>query len=292
MSTYMEAFPAGSAQHPMQPTPPPMGQMSGPYAVGAPSGGYAQPMAPTPSAGMPLATPAAGASGLYAPSGSTLAPKKSKVGVIVAIVAVLAVGGGIAAFVLLQKGDGQSAGGGSGSAIAQTGSSGSQAVTPPDHGSGTTVAAAGSGSAVAAGSAGSAVEAAGSGSAGSAGPAENIVKVTTVPFVDEFTVVAEDGSKIDDGNAPAEVPVPIDGTRTIIIKAKGYKDKKTTIAGRKPEIMVKIEPLQKAGHVNPPPHPPTPGHPDCSAKVLDPNDARCRSEYCSHHPDDMNCQLQ
>src|SRR6266850_7913854 len=127
MSTYMEAFPVGSAQHMAQPTPGPlMRPMSGPHAatvaVGGPSGAYAPPG----SQPMPFhAVAAAQSSGLYA------APvaKKSKLGLIIALVAVVIVGAAIAVVVVTQNGKQPGPGPGSGSG------SGSQTASE-DHGSG------------------------------------------------------------------------------------------------------------------------------------------------------------
>ena len=126
MSTYMEAFPMGaSAMHPVQ-TP---GPMSAPHGIGAVSKtvGVGAPPGVMPSGGHPY-VPASGSapavmqqssssSGLYDPSQSNLAPKKGNTGLIIAILAVLAVGGGIAAFVILGQKDGK-AGDGSGSQVA------------------------------------------------------------------------------------------------------------------------------------------------------------------------------
>ena len=68
-----------------------------------PSGG--QPYVPSPSQSAPVAAHAS-ASGLYDPSASAVAPKKkSSAGLIIAILAVLAVGGGVAAFVILGQKD-------------------------------------------------------------------------------------------------------------------------------------------------------------------------------------------
>ena len=203
MSTYMEAFPVSSA-HPVQ-TPGAMNAIGNAHSatvgVGAPpgvmpSGGHAYaPSGSTPGVG--AAPSASSSSGLYDPSGSQLAPKKKgNTGLLIAIFAVLAVGGGVAAFVILgQKGDGTSStgsgsqvasndpgtgsgsstvtGGGSGSGSATVvkngGGSGSQTVTNNGGGSGsqTVTNNGGSGSAGSAGSATKGSNDTGSGSAGS-----------------------------------------------------------------------------------------------------------------------------
>jgi len=168
MSTYMEAFPVGSAQHMAQPTPPPMiGPTTAnsatvgigtPPPFGAPgqsqpfNPGGSQPFTPvgsnTPPQGMGAALSNTGGGSMYDASSSVVAPPKSKTGLIVAIVILLAAGGGIAAVVLMGKGDKAGGGAGSGSeVVAQNGSEGSggSAATPPPEtppnnggGSGTT----------------------------------------------------------------------------------------------------------------------------------------------------------
>src|SRR6185503_6293237 len=114
MSTYMEAFPVmPSSAHQVQPTPPPMtrpvgiGNASAP-TIAAPSG--SGPALMQPQLGPP--------SGVY-PGASTAIPRRSKAGVIIAVLAVLAVGGGVAAFVVVNnKGPkGPSDGSGSGSQV-------------------------------------------------------------------------------------------------------------------------------------------------------------------------------
>ncbi|HEU4729843.1 MAG TPA: serine/threonine-protein kinase, partial [Kofleriaceae bacterium] len=106
MSTYMEAFPVlPSSAHQVQPTPPPMtgpvmvpGGNAAPGAVVGPSG--SAPVVAPPGAGgypgspqvYPPAYPAM-------PGPSQVAPRRSKLGLIIALLVVL-VGGGVAAFVI------------------------------------------------------------------------------------------------------------------------------------------------------------------------------------------------
>jgi serine/threonine-protein kinase len=108
MSTYMEAFPVGSAQHMSQPTPTPGQQIhSGPQMataiVGPPQSGPYAPPQPMIQSG-PVG--ALGQSGIYSPGESTSVPvqKKSSKGIVIAILALLVVGGGVAAFVVLGGG--------------------------------------------------------------------------------------------------------------------------------------------------------------------------------------------
>jgi hypothetical protein len=300
MSTYMEAFPvAPSAQHPRVPTPPPMapGAMNAP-TIGGGHGSYPPPHpAPTPqhyghSGGMAHA--GSGQSGLYDPSGSGLAaaPRKSKTGLIIGILAVLAVGGGVAAFVVMnQKDDTKTAasngsGSGSSAGIDNAGSGSSQAVAAGS--------ASGSGSAVvpAAGS-GSQVIAAGSGSS-AATPPPHDEAVPVVVMTNPYTPfeVFEGDKKLDDGPG-AEVPVTPGTPRTIIIKAKGFKDKTVELDGKKKKLMVKLD--VKPGAAPHPPivvHPPHPGGPDCSQSLVKPGDKGCQAQFCGTHPDAPACQIE
>ncbi len=154
MSTYMEAFPVGSAQHTAQHTPGPMvrggatnqsatvaAHTPPPFAMGSAAPHQSQPMAPMHA---PTGQGAAlGQSGMYDPSSSSMvAPKKSKTGLIVALIILLAAGGGIAAVVVLggkKKTDGAAGGtgGSDGSAevVADKGSGGSAGGVLPDKGS-------------------------------------------------------------------------------------------------------------------------------------------------------------
>jgi serine/threonine protein kinase len=154
MSTYMEAFPVSSA-HPAQ-TPGAMAAVGNAHSatvgVGAPpgampSGGHAySPSGSTPAGVVPSAS---SSSGLYDPSGSAVAPKKKgNTGLLIAIFAVLAVGGGVAAFVILgQKSDTPGSGSGSQVASNDLGSgSGSATVTTNGSGSGSAVVKNGGGS--------------------------------------------------------------------------------------------------------------------------------------------------
>src|SRR5262245_46534504 len=90
MSTYMEAFPVGSAHHMAQPTP---GPMSGGMSTAPPTLGVAQPMIPQQYGS------GSGPAAAVDASGSVVA-KKSKLPIILIISIVVAVGGGIAAVVV------------------------------------------------------------------------------------------------------------------------------------------------------------------------------------------------
>jgi hypothetical protein len=298
MSTYMEAFPiVPSAQHMVQPTPGPIRQMSNPHAatIGAPPTGGYPPQgyhSPTPqpypqSGGMAHAAP--GQSGLYDPASSSLAvAKKSKTGLILAIVAVLAVGGGVAAFVIVNQKDtttAASAGSGSaGSAVVATGSGMSAGSQVVETGSGSQV--------VAVGSAGPGSAQANPGSGATAPPHEEAVDILlmTQPYVG-FEIWEAD-KKLDDG-PPAEVQVTPGTPRTITIKAKGFKDKAVVLDGKKKKLMVKLE--AKPGATAHPPivvHPPPPGAPDCSKALVKPGDKACQAQFCGTHGDAPACQIE
>ena len=116
----MEAFPSALA-HMAQPTPrrrctgahtacrrarPTMIAGTGRDAAGAGLGMHPPPPPPPGSGPVPMAgTPARGCTPRVSSGSSTSRPKKSKTGLIVALVALLAAGGGIAAFVVLGKKD-------------------------------------------------------------------------------------------------------------------------------------------------------------------------------------------
>ena len=123
----------------MHVTPGAMQQMphpTGPHRTGPGGSGpvVVGPSGPMGTASMPSGghhqLPAAQTGGLYDSSASVVhAPKKSKTGLIIAIIAVLAVGGGVAAFVIVSS-DKKS---GSGSQVASGSDPGSDKI--PDKGS-------------------------------------------------------------------------------------------------------------------------------------------------------------
>ncbi len=323
MSTYMEAFPVGPTGHMPAPTPPPMtGAMGAVHGSGAIAPTMAAGMQhPTPGQSQPVAMPHAGSgptgalsasqSGLYDPSGSVVSvPKKSKAGMFVAIAVLLAVGGGIAAVVVL-GGDKKTKdnGGGSGSQIVDKGSSDKTDVTTPDHGSG-----AGTGSQVVQNDHGSASDQVGSGAqanngSGSAAPTNDQgsgnqgsgegsatlptnpdsieVAVFTEPFVNDFEIW-EAGKKVQNGDE--DLAVAPGTPRTIVVKAKGYKESKpTVIDGKKKRVRVKLAAL--GGATKPPDTTKPPGI-DCAASIKDPKNKKCIAQFCASHPDDMRCDAE
>ncbi len=330
MSTYMEAFPVGSAQHMAQPTPPPLmpGQMSGAHTpmggmpgakaptvgVGAPPPYQSQPMMP--SHGMPSGPSAAlGSSGLYDPSGSSVAvPKKSNAGIIIALVILLAAGGAIAAFVVLGKKDDKGAtannGSDTGSQVAVNDTGSAETPDKTDTGSAemkNNIGGTGSGDTQPDGSGAGSGDTANTGSgSGSADTGSD----TTVPAVKTIPVllvansavfeVYEGDKKIIDGPDSVEI---IEGTpRKFTIKANGFKDKSVVVDGKQKRFTIKLTkaPKQSSGGTkqntggntqstggNTPPPP----RMDCSKTIQDPSSATCRMQYCKAHPNDQRCAV-
>ena len=289
MSTYMEAFPVGSAQHLVQPTPMPTGGMAPTYVP--PAGGSQPVMIPQ------YGVPGSGPSAAISASASAVVPvKKSKLPLILALAVVIAAGGGIAA-VLLLSGNKESGGNGAGS--------GSQVASGTDPGSGSAVVATpGSGSSAKDPWAGSGSGSAGSGSAANQGSnvqppvgsgsaevpeVETIgVAVFTSPYVDEFEIW-EAGKKLQSGSEDLEITPG--KSRTIVVKAKGFKDSKpVTVTGKKSRVRVSLSPVQ--GHkVDKPPQPPAPGL-DCSSSIKDNTNKKCIQQFCAAHSDDPRCDAE
>jgi serine/threonine-protein kinase len=321
MSTYMDAFPvAPTSGHQVQPTPPPM---TGPVMV---SGAHAATIAAMgPSGSAPIV--AAASSGIYSGGypGAPAGTRKSKVGLIVAVLAVLAVGGGVAAFVVvshqeprkgsdsgsqLASNDPGSGDHGSSHAVhdgsARDGSAhdGSAGVATISHdGSGTPgVGSDGSGSNPGSDHAvpssgsdhvGSNVESPNGSDGGSNTPPRP--EVVPVPLVAKNVVsfeVFENGAKLFDG--PDNLEVTKGEKRTVVIKAKGYKDKTVVVDGTKKKVQFSLERIprppvngdQGSGHVVPPP----PGL-NCTSTIVDPKNKACVSQYCAMHPKDDNCDF-
>jgi serine/threonine-protein kinase len=285
MSTYMEAFPAGSANHPAQPTPPPYttptvaAMQTGP----SPMIGHSQPNMIPQSGGYPGAP-------LTAHGG-----KKSSAGLVIAILAVLVVGGGIAAFVVLGNKDKPTTNGG-----------GSDSVVVTNNGSATTnngSATTNNGSAVTTnnGSAnnGSAMTtnngSANSGSATNAGsgilpPADTEV---AVDFPDHSTVIDEHGKPVTAD--PVIIHLAPGEKHSYTIKLRGYRTKTVVVDGSKTSVKIELQPntgttsIQHTGsnQVTPPPPP----RMDCSQRVIDPRNPTCQKQYCATHGSDPACDV-
>jgi len=301
MSTYMEAFPVGSSQHIVQPTPPPMQQGSAyNQTMAAPSGphGLATPQPMPAQQSQPMMQPP-----LYDASGSVLTvKKKGNTGLIVAILVVLLAGGGIAAFVAMNgkdSGNQNGVGSGSGSQVAVNDGSGSGSAIATTHdGSGSAIATTHDGSGSDAtvhdgsngsnGSAAIAVGSAGSDTTPTLGPKPvNVVIQSNAPGIQ----VLEKGVPVRNNTVAIRPGEP----HTITVKAKGYKAKVVTIDGSETPVKVALEldkstpPIQHNGSNNG--HPPPPGV-DCTNTVVN-TSAGCRKQYCERHPDDAShgCNL-
>jgi serine/threonine-protein kinase len=314
MSTYMEAFPVmPSSAHQVQPTPPPMTR---PVGIG-PNVGHGVNAITGPSGSAPMVTPGSGLPSQGYPSGpssSVVMPRRGKGGLIIAVLAVLAVGGGVAAFVLVNgKGQDPSKGSGGqdkgsqgliaggsdigsdrGSGIVVTDGSGSAKTSHDGSGSPAGLDA-GAGHADAdrgSGSAGSNVEFhAGSGTESNTPPAVEVVHVPLFARNGVVFEVFENGTKLFDG--PDNLEVPKGEKRTVVIKAKGFKDKTIVVDGKKKKVLFSLDRIAQpgpgSGHI---PLPPPPG-PNCANAIVDPTSKACVAQYCAKHPDDQaKCGLE
>jgi eukaryotic-like serine/threonine-protein kinase len=299
MSTYMEAFPvAPTAGHQVQHTPP---ARTGPFVVGGPQ---SQTIG-APSGSAPIVSSAS--SGVYGTS-STPIVKKSKTGLIVAVLAVLAVGGGVAAFAIVNN--------------ENKPGKGSQVVDPPGSGKDP-----GLGSshietpatpdaaivAVAVDAAGTVVvnppaldAAVGSNHAGDVDAGSNVeiphigsntppaVEVVQVPLfarnVGAFEVY-ENGAKVLDG--PDNLEVAKGEKRTVVIKARGFKDKTVVVQGIKKKVQFSLDRLPTTTttttHV---PLPPPPPSLNCADALLDASNDACRKQFCAGHRDQPKCMTE
>jgi serine/threonine-protein kinase len=312
MSTYMEAFPVmPSAAHQIQPTPTPMRPMTGPVLVGNAS-------APTIAAtgrsgsGPVVATPS---SGVYS---AAYPAQKSRLGLIIAILAVLAVGGGVAAFVVV-SGRKPGPGPGSGSQVASN-----DPGLVPKLGHDAAVVLAPDAADIAAVVPDAAVEHTiptevpdAGGAGGNTLPPPEVPQVQVLLFsrnASRFEVY-ENGIKLFDG--PEELSVNKGGTRTVLIKANGFKDKTLIVDSTKRRVQFALARLpvvnpgpgsghgsnagsgsvavptntnpgsgSGSGHVYTPSLPP-----DCSNKILDPKSRACVDQYCAKHPDEDKCHM-
>ncbi|MBP9086442.1 MAG: serine/threonine protein kinase [Kofleriaceae bacterium] len=311
MSSYMAAFPVPSQQS--QPALMPPHLTGAPYeprrpGVVTPTGGMPAPghgagpvQAPGPGYGQPAAgqaAPPAGAVsqppyGSYTGSSSAgnygdadagasmLAPKKSKAGLFAVLFLVLAGGGGAGWYFVAGPGSKPTqAGAGTGSGTATV-----AAATNLDAGSAVAVtpdAAVGTGPVALTGVDAPAVVVA----AADAAPvvivdAKPVVVATVHQVLVKVTGVAKfeiyDGDdKLVDG--PENVEIVGDSTRTLTLKARGYKDLEVEISGSKPSFEFKLQRVKvttPTGPIEPPPP-----KMDCRRKVTDPKNPACRAQFC------------
>jgi serine/threonine protein kinase len=308
MSTYMEAFPVmPSSAHQVQPTPPPMTR---PVGIGHASA----PTIAAPSGSAQVFTPPVGpSSGVY-PGASMAIPRRSKAGLIIAVLAVLAVGGGVAAFVVASNKDPKDPkdpdGPGSGSHVVITtpgsgsdrgssgvgpGSDGPGSATNSHDGSGSDGPGPDVGSNHAGSDQGSAQSGSNVGSANGSDAGSNTpppVEVVLVPLFARNGVafeVYEDGKKLFEG--PDNLEVPKGEKRKVVIKARGFKDKTIVVEGKKKRVQFSLERVATPGPGSQVPLPP-PG-PNCSNSIVDPTSKACVAQYCAKHPDDQaKCDLE
>ncbi len=318
MSTYMEAFPVmPSAAHQVQPTPAPGMPMTGRVLIGNAT-------APTIAAGRSgpgpvMATPS---SGVY--PAAPYPPQKSRLGLIIAVLAVLAVGGGVAAFVVVNGNHKPGPGSGSGSQIASH-----DPGLVPKLGHDAAVALVPDAADIAAVVPDAGVEHTIPTEVPDAGTAGNTLAPPEVPQVQVLLAaknvtrfeVYENGAKLFDG--PDNLPVNQGETRTVVVKAPGYKDKTLVVDSTKHRVQFSLARLPGAGSghgsstplpgpgsgtvpVNPPPASgnsggnPGPGSgkvytpnlgPDCSNKILDPKSKACVEQYCAKHSEEDKCHM-
>jgi hypothetical protein len=94
----------------------------------------------------------------------------------------------------------------------------------------------------------------------------------------------ENGVKVVDG--PGDLEVQKGDRRTIVIKAKGFKDKTLVIEGDKKRVQFTLDRTAV-----PVPHNPT--GPNCANVIADPRSKACVAQYCAKHPEDESkCGLE
>ncbi len=278
--------PHGPPMHPPQggyPGPQHPGQQGYPGQPGHP-GQPGQPGHP----GHQSQHPYGGQSGYAADSSQMAMPqKRSKAGLIAAIVILLVVGGGVAALVLVGGKKKDDNGGGSGTDLVAVidAPAGTDPGTGTGPGTAGTVTGPGTGSTVQAGPAIDAGQVAvatidageivaATIDAAAAPPPEIDAGAPVIPDVIEqvsVLIVASargatiyrDGKKL--GKSPQQVKVKPGETFDIVVKAKGYKDFKTTIDGQEERIDAEMKALPGPG-----PTIPTGPKVDCEADPLNP----------------------
>ncbi len=113
------------------------------------------------------------------------------------------------------------------------------------------------------------------------------VAIFTQPFVNDFEIW-EGGKRLQDGDVDLEITP---GTpRTIVVKAKGFKDSKpVVVTGKKSRVAVKLQ--AKAGPKPPDTTTKPPGI-DCSTTIKDPKNKKCIAQFCAAHADDLRCDAE
>jgi serine/threonine protein kinase len=297
MSTYMEAFPVVTSGRHAVPTPPPL---TGPVHVGAAHaptqtphmlpqvpGTGPVPVQVGPSGPHQVVPGASSSSGLY-PGYVGVPIKKSNTGLIIAIIAVLVVGGGIAAFAVVSPGKKES-GDGSGSMVALAPDAGGGGELPPDA----AIAAVADAEVPVTPDA----EVVATIDAAVEPPDTGIVIPDTVQVLIKSKYhtsfeVWEDGRKLFDG--PDNLPIVVGESRKITIKARGFKDKTFTVPSNARERKFEFR-LDRAPGPGPGPGSGSarpPADPGCRHIVADPYNKACIEQYCKFHKNDDRCNLE
>jgi serine/threonine protein kinase len=281
MSTYMEAFPVlPSAAHQIQRTPPPM---TGPVVI---TGSNAATIAAGPSGSAPFVIQGPGTYSV-----PTVAPR-SKAGLIIAIFAVIAVGGGVAAFVVVNnRGSVPPPKPGSDGSVVGLDAS---LTTPidamladsgPDRARDAAIAPADAASAP---PADAGIE---SPDAGNTLLPADVIQVPLFAKNGVAFEVYENGAKLFDG--PDNLEVRKGEKRTVVIKAKGFKDKTIVVTGTKRRMLFSLERIVVNGGSGSAHIPLPPPGPNCSNDIIEPGNKTCVAQYCAKHPDDVSkCGLE
>jgi tRNA A-37 threonylcarbamoyl transferase component Bud32 len=312
MSTYMEAFTGGvnptSGRMPV-PTPPPMIGGGVAPTMGVTPGGMPQMQHPGHRTGHPSGPQVlptgqgqahahpTGPGQVYSTGSQELYPKKSKTGLIIAIIAILAIGGGVAAFVIVsQQGDGD----GSGSQVASgdsgtgstgsNGSNGSAGVIDPGSNKTGSDKVGSSGSDVKSGS--DKIEGSGKVEGSGSDKIEGSGSSTAPPLPKPVTVLVvtntgerveafdENGNQLFKGTSNIEITPGF--PRTVTLKATGYEPLTVTIDGTKDKEKFTLKAEKKKPAF------------DCTGgltlKPADPNFKACKTQFCKLHPNATDCK--
>lgn len=266
-------------------TPMPHGVPPPPTGGFMPSGGH-QGVAPPPVSQHQASQ--SGPYGHYDPSGSAvIQPPKSKVGLIFAVIAVLAVVAGAVGFLIIGSGKKPQGGADAGAAVATADAAaaadaGARTVVPVDAG----VAPEPDAAVAAAVDAAVAEPDAALPQTPDAGTKPQAPDAGTgpVPAIVEVEVtlsVTPSSAKLYDGGrqmAGTRVKVNPKKPKKITIKASGYESKTVTVTGRDDRMSVVLTKETSA----PPPM-------DCSRSLVDPKNATCLQQYCKKHSTAMEC---
>jgi hypothetical protein len=103
--------------------------------------------------------------------------------------------------------------------------------------------------------------------------------------------VFENGTKVLDG--PDMLEVRKGEKRTVVIKAKGFKDKTVVVVGTKKRVLFSLERIPVNGGSGSAHIPLPPPGPNCSNEIVEPANHGCVAQYCARHPDDVGkCGLE